>query len=225
MMIHMHSFVTRKPGMSDAEFRRYWRETHAPTVRNLKQIRGYVQTHRIPFAQTNSPYDGEAEIWLDSLEALPELVRSREFIEGPWTDSPNFMDVTRLEWMATRDHVIVDGTFVDKLVKLVWQLKRKEGTVLRDFRKYWLDVHGKICAALPGVRRYVQSHLVDDAYLYAEPRHDGVAQFWFDNLDSMRAVLESPAGTRMINDLPNFIDTSTIRNYVAEEHVIVPPPR
>src|SRR6476620_10806260 len=187
-MTHVLYFITRKPDMDEARFHRYWREVHAPIVVKIPQLRRYVQSHRIDTTRTNSAYDdnvstydGVAEVHLDGLDAFAALLKTREYLEGALADEQNFLDLTRVEWMATTDHVMLDGPTGGKLVKGVWQLKRKPGMSLADFRRYWLDVHGKLGLALPGLRRYVQSHLVDEAYTYAEPRHDGVAQLWFDS--------------------------------------------
>lgn len=220
-MIHIHYFITRKPTLGDAEFHRYWRETHGPIAARIQQSKRYVQSHRIPYAGTNSPYDGEAEVLIESLESLAQLRQSREYLEGALADERNFIDLTRVEWMATRDHVIVDGPTGAPLVKGVWQLKRKAGMPLGEFRKYWIDVHGALGAKLPGLRRYVQSHLMDEAYLYAEPAYDGVAQLWFDSADAMKAAFESPAGKDLTADGPKFIDNAKLRFFVAQENIVV----
>jgi uncharacterized protein (TIGR02118 family) len=221
-MLHVHYFITRKSSLGDAEFHRYWREQHAPIVTAIKQLRSYVQSHRIPLAGTSSQYDGEAEVLIDSLDALAELRQSREYREGALADEGNFIDLARVEWMVTGDHVIVDGPAGDTSIKAIWQLKRKPGMKLDEFRRYWIEVHGPLGRELPGLRRYVQSHLIDEAYLYAEPRHDGVAQLWFDSVEALRAAFDSPAGKRLNADGANFIDASVTRHFVAQEHVVIP---
>src|SRR5580698_3944159 len=210
-MIHIHYFISRKSTLNDAEFHRYWRETHGPIAARVSQSKRYLQSHRIPYPDTNSPYDGEAEVLIDNLEALATLRTSREYLDGALADERNFIDLKRVEWMATRDHMIVDGPTGGTLVKGVWQLKRKPGMSLDDFRKYWIEVHGPIVAKMPGLTRYVQSHLIDEAYLYAEPRHDGVAQVWFQSVDAMRAAFASPAGVAAVGDGEKFLDTTVSR--------------
>jgi hypothetical protein len=71
-------------------------------------------------------------------------------------------------------------------------------------------------AAAPGLPR-AESFTRDEAYLYAEPRYDGVAQLWFENADAMRAAFESPQGKALAADGPKFIDTSALRYFVARE--------
>ena len=181
-----------------------------------------MQSHRIPYAGTNSLFDGEAEVLIESLDALAEMRKSAEYLDGALTDERNFIDLRSVEWMMTRDHVIVEGPTGSPLVKNVYQIKRMPGMALDEFRKYWIEVHGGLGSKLPGLRRYVQSHLIDEAYLYAEPRYDGVAQLWFENVEAMRAAFESPQGKALAADGPKFIDTSALRYFVAQEHIVIP---
>ena len=223
-MLHVHYFITRLSRLSDDNFHRYWRETHGPIASRIRQLHRYVQSHRVAAPSvvgSASRYDGEAEVLLDSLDALAELRKSREYLEGALADERNFIDLTRVEWMVTQDRVIIEGPAGADLVKGVWQLKRLPGRSLEDFRKYWTEVHGAMGHHLPGVRRYVQSHLIDEAYLYATPQFDGVAQLWFDSPEAMQTAFESPAGKAMAADGANFLDTNFTRNFVAREHVVV----
>jgi uncharacterized protein (TIGR02118 family) len=220
-MIHTHYFITRKEPLDEAAFHRYWRETHGPLVKYVKQLRMHVQSHRIPYAGSNSSYDGEAEGLIDSIATLAEIRTSREFLDGAHADEHNFIDLKRVEWLATEDHVIVDGPVGSPLVKGVYQLKRRDGMSVDEFRKYWIEVHGNLGSKLSGLRRYVQSHLIDEGYLYARPHFDGVAQLWFDNADSMRAAFDSPAGKALAEDGPKFIDMSALRMFVAQEHIVI----
>ena len=93
---------------------------------------------------------------------------------------------------------------------------------LDEFRKYWIEVHGGLGAKLPGLRRYVQSHLIDEAYLYARPHFDGVAQLWFDNALAMRAAFQSTEGRALAVDGPKFTDMSALRMFAAQEHIVIP---
>nr|MEA2798636.1 hypothetical protein [Phenylobacterium sp.] len=81
-MIKLTFCLTRLPHLSRAAFQDYWFKTHAPLVASVAdtlQIRRYVQLHSLP-VELNAPvrasreappeYDGVAELWFDSLEAL-----------------------------------------------------------------------------------------------------------------------------------------------------------
>ena len=46
------------------------------------------------------------------------------------------------------------------MIKSIGLLTRKEGLTHEDFVRHWLEVHAPLAHAVPGVRRYVQSHIV-----------------------------------------------------------------
>ena len=218
-MLHVHYFITRKSSMSDADFHRYWRETHGPIAGRIPQVHRYVQSHRVAAFGANSPYDGEAEVLIDSLEAMAALRRSPEYLDGALADERNFIDLTRVEWMVTRDHVVLDGPTGGNLVKGVWQLVIKPGMTVEKFREYWLGVHGPMALKMPGLRRYVQSHLIDEGYLYGTPRFDGVAQLWFDSAAAFAEAFASPAGRELMADGAVFIDGPKMTFFMAQEHI------
>lgn len=221
-MIHIHYFITRKSGLEEEPFHRYWRETHAPIVKRIPQLKGYVQSHRIPFATNNSTYDGEAEVWLDDLDALHALRKSPEFLSGAFKDEPNFIDLARADFLTARDHVIIDGPRQPGLVKGVWRMRRKPGISVAEFRRHWIEIHGVVASKIPGVRRYVQSHVIDEAYSYAEPRWDGVAQLWWDSPDAFAAALQSPQFQEDMRDGEEFIDPQ-LEFFLAQEYQVIAP--
>jgi uncharacterized protein (TIGR02118 family) len=221
-MIHVLYFITRKPSLSDAEFHRYWREVHGPIAKKIPQLRRYIQSHGIPFAGANSTYDGAAEVWLDNEAAMNTLRQSPEYLKGALADEFNFIDMPRVEWLVTNDQVILDGPQIPQLVKTIFQLKRKPGMSLGDFRKYWIDVHGPLVCKLPGLRRYVQCHTIDAAYTYAEPKWDGIAQLWVDDVAAMQRMMDSKEFTEgSWPDAEKFLDLSLARSFVAQEHQVI----
>jgi uncharacterized protein (TIGR02118 family) len=82
LMIKLTFCLTRLPHLSREAFQDYWFKTHAPLVASVAeplQIRRYVQLHSLPQeanaavrASREAPpeYDGVAELWFDSLDAL-----------------------------------------------------------------------------------------------------------------------------------------------------------
>jgi uncharacterized protein (TIGR02118 family) len=83
-MIKLTFCLVRLPHLSREAFQAYWRNSHAPLVASVAetlQIRRYVQLHSLPEAASagirqsrDAPpeFDGVAELWFDSLEALAE---------------------------------------------------------------------------------------------------------------------------------------------------------
>ena len=220
-MLHVLYFITRKPSLSDEEFHRYWKETHGPIAARIAQTWRYEQSHRIPLEGTNSPYDGAAEAWVEDQGAMDALRTSAEYVNGALADEPNFIDMNRVEWLVTQDHVIKDGPQTPQQVKGIFQLKRKPGMNLQDFRKYWIEVHGPIVCELPGLQRYVQCHTIDAAYSYAEPKWDGVAQLWVEDLAAWDTLVNSKEFTEgSWPDGAKFLDQSIITNFMAQEYQV-----
>ena len=89
-MLKLLFCLHRLPQLSREEFQRYWFERHAPLVRShaaALKIRRYVQTHTGEQALNDAlqasrggpdAYDGVAELWWDSAEALAAATATPE---------------------------------------------------------------------------------------------------------------------------------------------------
>jgi uncharacterized protein (TIGR02118 family) len=89
-MIKLVFTLRRLPELTREEFQTYWREQHAPLVRSHADalgIRRYVQVHTLPDdvhaalrMSRGAPdaYDGVAELWFDSLDALGASVATED---------------------------------------------------------------------------------------------------------------------------------------------------
>ena len=89
-MLKLIYCLRRKPELSVEEFQRYWREEHGPLVRQHAEALGiqrYVQLHSRPSPVDDAlratrggpaPYDGVAELWFESLDALVAAASSPE---------------------------------------------------------------------------------------------------------------------------------------------------
>ena len=134
---------------------------------------------------------------------------------------PNFIHMGQLLRLLTEDHVLLEGPPIFKdtrLSKIIFFLKRKPGMDIEEFRRYWLDVHGRIALKLPRLRRYVQSHVLPSAYAEGEPLHDGFAQLWFDNRNDLREAFHSlTAWIDLRPSSANFIDQNRMIGLPAEE--------
>jgi uncharacterized protein (TIGR02118 family) len=124
-MVKITFCLRRLPHLSRQEFRRHWYEIHAPLVRKHQKalrIVQYIQFHSDlgplteklrAFRHSPEPYDGVAEIWYDSREALKALGRdpsaraaSRELLE----DEKRFVDLARSPiWIGEERVIIGDG--------------------------------------------------------------------------------------------------------------------
>jgi uncharacterized protein (TIGR02118 family) len=163
-------------------------------------------------------YDGIAEIWNDSLEALRAMMRDPHY-QAVKADEAQFIDGASMAGLVTREHVIVDGAAAP--IKSVEFVTRRADLSVEAFQRYWRDVHGPIAATIPVLRRYVQSHALPESYARRRPPCDGIAVTWFDSTEAMRhsATTEEYARTRA--DEPNFIAPGGIPVILTTEHVIL----
>jgi uncharacterized protein (TIGR02118 family) len=121
-MVKLVFCLTRLPHLSRDEFQHYWRQRHGPLVRESAKalgIRRYVQVHTLDTPVNDAlrrgrggpdAYDGVAELWFDSLEALaaaggtPEgKAAGRRLVE----DERTFIDLARSPVLIAEEHPIV----------------------------------------------------------------------------------------------------------------------
>jgi len=125
-MIKITYALRRRPELSSEEFHRYWRTEHAALVRQHASaigLRRYVQSHtsatpvdtplRAARSPEPEPYDGVAELYFDSVEALVASLSSEEvqaigaaLVE----DERRFIDLDRSPIWISEEHVILDTT-------------------------------------------------------------------------------------------------------------------
>ncbi|MDE2005247.1 MAG: EthD family reductase [Rhodospirillales bacterium] len=110
------------------------------------------------------------------------------------------------------------------MIKIVSLLTRKPELTHEQFVAHWRDIHGPLALAVPGVRRYVQSHIrgtrtrADIAETDLDI--DGIAELWYDNEEALRASAATPEAKRLYADGALFI--GRIKTYVVTEQVIIP---
>jgi uncharacterized protein (TIGR02118 family) len=109
-MIKVIGLLRRKPGISQEEFFRHWKDHHGPLSMRIPEfaghVRKYVQVHKVKtpelgaqerYNQASLPleYDGAVEMWFDNAEemqkafaALADPVACKELRE----DEDSFID-------------------------------------------------------------------------------------------------------------------------------------
>jgi uncharacterized protein (TIGR02118 family) len=122
-MIKLVFSLRRRPEMTREEFQAYWRDQHAPLVSRHAEalrIRRYVQTHARSsepataqsLARGSEPdvYDGEAELWWDSLDDVIAAVSTPAGQQAALElldDERRFIDLERSPlWIGEEDVVI-----------------------------------------------------------------------------------------------------------------------
>jgi len=255
-MIRITYLLRRKPGMSLADFQEYWRTIHGPLVAKYAtrlNILRYVQVHTLddpanqqlasPRGKMESPYDGVAELWWTSREALVESLTAyqaawHELLEDEtkFVDLPNsplwlayeYPQVNPLpEELVAREH--------SSLVKLFFCLRHPSRVTLEQAQLYWRTSHGPTIRGVAGalrMRRYLQVHRFEDD-LEQDFRtsrgtrvapYTGHAEAWFDRAD-LALMGSTPEGRRAmqiaVEDEAKFIDFANSAIWLAKERVFI----
>ncbi|HEY2996168.1 MAG TPA: EthD domain-containing protein [Methylomirabilota bacterium] len=111
------------------------------------------------------------------------------------------------------------------MIKSISLLTRKPGWTHEQFVRHWVEIHAPLAHAVPGLRRYVQAHIVEERRRPDVPpldvEIDGIAELWYDDRESMAAALATPAAKALHADGALFI--GRIKTYTVEEKVVIPP--
>ena len=122
-MLKLVYCLRRVPNLSREEFQKYWREKHAPLVKERAAtlgIRRYVQVHTIDSGfdgalrssrgSNEEAFDGVAELWWDDTGSLASSTAtdearkaSRELLE----DEGNFIDFSRSVIFVAEENPVV----------------------------------------------------------------------------------------------------------------------
>ncbi|HUG37633.1 MAG TPA: EthD domain-containing protein [Candidatus Limnocylindrales bacterium] len=110
------------------------------------------------------------------------------------------------------------------MIKSVSLLTRKDGLTHEQFMDHWVRIHAPLAHAVPGLRRYVQSHIVEERTRPDIPTTrvevDGIAELWFDDREAMARANASPEAKALHSDGALFI--GRIKSFTIQEKVIIP---
>lgn len=122
------------------------------------------------------------------------------------------------------------------MIKLTFCLKRLPALSREEFQAYWRETHAPLVqrhARVLGIVRYVQSHSLPEgtARALAEARgsagqdYDGVAELWWDSMESFAAAGQTAegraAGQVLLEDEGRFIDLPNSPIFLVEEQQFV----
>jgi uncharacterized protein (TIGR02118 family) len=110
------------------------------------------------------------------------------------------------------------------MIAAISLMRKRDDITLGVFRRHWLDVHGPLVCGFPGLRHYVQDHVIASPATNAlarDMRIDGFPILRFDNdADRLRAH-QSPDMAACNVDSRSFI--GAVSRVICEPRVVVPP--
>jgi uncharacterized protein (TIGR02118 family) len=109
------------------------------------------------------------------------------------------------------------------MIAAISLMRQRDDVTLSTFRRHWLDVHGPLVCAFPGLRHYVQHHVISSPVtnmLADEMSINGFPILWFDS-DAVRLrAHQSPEMAACNVDSRSFI--GAVSRVICEPHVMVP---
>jgi uncharacterized protein (TIGR02118 family) len=222
-MVKAIHYFKRSRAMDRDAFLDHWRTIHAALVRRVPGVRRYVQS--IPLAsvyqEIEPVYDGVAELWYDDIDAMRRIAQTQES-RAALDDDANFMDLSTAGFLITDEYAPRDEPADPAMEKWIVFLRRRPGMEVAEFQRYWREKHGPLAATMPGVRRYVQSHVRAGAYRGGkQPRYDGVAELWLEDSNAMLRAAGSPEYDAIRADELNFLDQSSFQIVMTRESVVI----
>jgi uncharacterized protein (TIGR02118 family) len=126
-MVRMTFCLTRKTGMSLAEFQDYWLNQHGPLVKSVAEalrIKKYVQLHTREVPENDAArasragslkaapeiYDGVAELWWASLDDMKKAVSTEAGLAAGIAllkDEAKFIDFAKSPLWYGEEHTII----------------------------------------------------------------------------------------------------------------------
>lgn len=205
---------------------RHWQEVRAPWVARLPSVRRYAQD--IVLAQSDGRRDwfGVEEFWTDDAPDALDLLSTLSVPGANELAKRESGNRTRQVCLLVTDHVVLAGAPIARselLPKRMTFLRRNSGLSHDEMLHYWRHLHGPLAASVPGVRRYVQSPVIDmPCGTGPKPPIEGVAQIWIDDEAALQAIVASELFRRRVKpDEANFVDTDlTFTLSVHEQRVL-----
>jgi len=114
-MVKLIILVKKKTDMDLDEFHTYWRNNHGGLYKTMpalkKYVRKYNQCHTLPeaYKRNAAPYDGVAELWFDSYDAIDQFLEDPDYMAKVRPDEKKFCDFESLVFFATSEEPMIEG--------------------------------------------------------------------------------------------------------------------
>ena len=230
MSLHVIATLHRRPDLTHEQFIDYWANHHLVNTGavNLTSLpyAYYHQNHGIrdgALAEAyTASYDGVTDMHIRDYDAWRAMLSSPRVTEVSLADEKNFLDGGP-QWYIAEDEVVLEGDPVPDGFKLFRLQRRRPGLRFREFRQELAARRGAAAPDQPGVLRWVQANVVDEAYLWCQPRYDIVEIVWVDAATDLGDLVRSLDGgiTDLVAAAPETVVTREVvpeflRQIVAE---------
>jgi len=109
-MIKLMALLFKKPGLTDEEFQRYWKEKHGALVKKIiPGLRKYTQNHFLKLPGLKYEGDGFVELWFDDLETVKKYLAWRQTDGGRvlLDDEDKFVDRSKTVRYVVEEYFVI----------------------------------------------------------------------------------------------------------------------
>ena len=109
-MLKLIAIIHKKPGLTNEEFERYWKEKHGTVAaRVIPGLRKYTQNYLVKLPGVNYEGDGIVELWFDDLESFQKYLTWRQPNEGKilLEDEDKFIDRRKIVRYAVEEYCVI----------------------------------------------------------------------------------------------------------------------
>ena len=174
-------YLKRRADLLRPVFFDWWLGQHRALAEQFPGLRRYIIS--LAADAPDGPFDGMAELWFDDLAAADAAFASPR---GQAARADADAHVARRERLNLTEHRIIDHPTPPRF-KYTAGLKRRADMSREAFADWWLERHVPYVKKFPAVRKYRVS-LVESG---PETVVDGLAEVWFDDMDTLRHVMAS----------------------------------
>ncbi len=104
------------------------------------------------------------------------------------------------------------------MLKFMVVLYKKAEMSETEFHNFLRDVHGPMALKIPGLRRYVQNHVLADPQRKV-PGWNAIVELYFDDRESMEAAWATREGEQATADVGVFADLERSTWSVVQEEL------
>jgi uncharacterized protein (TIGR02118 family) len=220
-MMKTQLLVKLKSGMTLDAFTDYWMSVHVPITAKISSVnRQTISIIRPEFHRSETPWDGLANTWWESVDELESAKKSDAYL-AMTADRANFADLSvsgtlivhEINPVAPKQPPVPDP----ELIKVVNPLHKRDDLSYEAFSAYWSGPHATLNNAMPHMNAYIQNHVHPD-FLDLPRACDGVAESWFSNWDEIRELTRSEANARLKEDEPNLLAPDSLHPMICREY-------
>ena len=222
------ALLKKKSDLDLEGFRRHWYGTHANLAAGLSGLQAYIQNRVVDHRQigTDLPrgkeeYDGFAQLWFEDIKAMRTAISGLS--QSLSADEVQFLDDLRI--VILHQYETVAPVRNGHLVKQLSLLRRRANVSAEQFAAEWTAANATLVSALPGIRGFRQSLIVEreapknNPVGYDRLPLDAVSEIWFDTIDSLEAAFASVKDKLRSAQSPSLLAEAT--TFLVEERIVV----